>query len=509
MTLHTIDAELLVTEPGSGASIADFRVPAADIESVDVRERAGRDVAEGTIIIDNASRAYTLGSFPIDYDDEIVFRVAWEGGGRNFGFGDQAFGEGGFGTGTWNTSSTLIVTSWQVTGPKWASTLNLTAENFVFNRLREQTVNEYSALDAPISGSADAHLNTVLADYVPNVGTSQLPTISETIDYSVDKKEARKVVAELARLAHDATGTSWIVGADGTDLTVTDVGALTPQWTAGESTSQVDFHGGFQHSSAADDLVNEVRVEGGIDPANVDDSQTTQSSSQTVTNSSRLTARVDSRKSELPQIEVYAIEKANSDDDLRVRLQADDGNGSPIAVSDTESDIINQSQAVPSGQDGFLTFEMGDHTIAPRKRPHLIIDSAGSTGQDVGTDGNGNAAYKVHFAKPVIVSLPDNTSQSDFREHDKTISDENLRTFNAARNRARRELDRRSVPKRIISGAQAESRRAHELTVGDVITLDYPWLRATGDYVVSGVEHSYEGSTLDTTVQMRSVARFA
>jgi hypothetical protein len=506
--LHTIDAELLVTAPGSTARIADGRVPGEDIISASVAERAGRDVAQGSITIDNADGAYTSGAPAIDVGDKLEFRVAWAGGGRSFAFGEAPFGAGGLGTGTWTVDPTLIVTDWTVSGARSVSTLTLDVEQFVFNRLRARTVNEYAALDAPIAGSADAHLDTVLRESVPDVDRSQLPTIAATVDYSIDKKRANKAVADLARLAHDATGESWILGAVDEALTMQSLSDLAPQWTA--DADRADFAGGFEHASDAGDLVNEVRAEGGVDPQNVDDEQTTHDTSTTVTDTTRLTTRISSRKPEHPRVEVYAIKNAGSDDNLRVRLQSDDGAGNPVAPGDTDSDLASQSQAVPDGYDGWLTFQLGEHILGPNDSPHLIVDATGSDGQTVGQNSStGEPAYKVHFSKPVIVALSAARSETAYRAHDTTIADDNLRSFDAARNRARAELDRRSQPKLEYGPAGAASRRAHALSVADVITLEYDWLRAEGDYVATGIDHAYDGATLKTEVELKSVARFA
>ena len=538
MTLHTIDAELLVTAPGSDA-LYDTVVPATDIVGLKLSEAAGREVASGSIVLDNPHGRYSAldSDHRIDVDDRIAVRVAREAEPQTqtiitsgFGetpfaraafsgatvtrpwdsqpggpFGSGPFGAISFGDTPWQTAATLVVTNWEVAGDTPSSlTLTLDVENYVFNRLREQTVNEYRALATPISGSPDAHLNAILADHVPEIDTTALPDIPQPIDYSIDKKTANKAVAELARLAHDATGESWIVGSETTALTVTSLGGLDPLWTA-----ENDFGGLISHASAADDMVNEVRVEGGVDPVNIDDEQTVADTTTTVSSASRLETRVDSRKSELPRIDVYAVKKTGSDDDLRVRLQSDDGTGNPIEPGNTDSDIINQRETVPDGYDDWLTFQLGEHTIAPRERPHLIIDSPGSSGQNVGQNAStSEPAYKVFFSKPVIVRVPDIGSQSEYREHDATISDDNLRSFTAARNRARAELDRRALPK-LEYTATAGSRRAHELSVGDVVTLDDTARRAVGDYVVTAVDHQYNGVLLETSLELRSVARFA
>lgn len=508
MTRAITDAELLVYGATSTSSGADFAVPGNDIVSLSVSERAGREVAKGTIRIDTAGGTYTnVSATRIDLDDKLVIRTAWtdDAGGNAFGTGP--FGESAFASASWRTIGTAIVTGGEVIETATNRLLlSLDIENFVFNRLRERIVNEYRQLDAPISGSEDAHLDTILREFVPDIDRTQLPTISDSIDFSVDKKRANKVIDELAGVAHGQTNEAWILGSDGEALTMESLSDLSALWTADEG--QEDFEGDISHQWTADELMNEIRVEGGVDPGNIDDEQTAQTSSTTVTDSTRLTTRVDSRKSELPRIDVYAIENSGSDDALRVRLQADDGGGNPVEPSNTDSDIINQREDVPSGQDGFLTFQLGEHTIAPRDRPHLILDSPGSDGQTVGTDSGDVPAYKAFFSKPVITRLPDQPSQDDYRVHDGFLEDENLRSFGAARRAGQARLDRQAQPRQEFS-RDAASKRAHELDIGEVVTLSYPEWRATGDYIVTEISHTYEGNLLATSLTLRSTAEFA
>lgn len=513
MTLSTVDAQLVVLEPHSSAPVADFAVPAADIEYAEVAEMAGREVAQGIIELDNDGGKYTIGDTRIDVDDKLEFRVAWEGADVGGDAGEFPAGERAAGDSTFQIGGTLIVADWNPTGPRYDSTLTLDVETFVFNRLRARTVT-HGEEDVPISGSDDAHLDSVLAEHVPDVDASQLPTISETINYSADEKRAHKVVDELARIAHDTTGSSWILGADGTALTMERVGDLSPLWTADESVpapDRTDFKEDFSNASAAGSIVNDARVEGGIDDLeNVDQEQTTGGTFVTVTSSSRITHQLSPRKPEISKVHLWVKQVSGSADNLRVRLQSDDGAGNPIAIGDSDSDLTSSRIAADDlPADGEIHVRLGDHVLGPKDQPHLIIEASGSDGVDVETDGSGTPRFHTHFPKPVIVRIPSNASQAEYRVHESTYEDDGLVTFGPARDRARAELDRHAFPKLEFGPTRAASRRAHELSVADVITMDYDWLRAEGDYITTEVAHEYEGSTLDSRVTLRSTARYA
>lgn len=521
--VHYVDSATVdVVAAASPGDDTDITIPADDISQLRYEERAGREVARGTLVLDNAGGKYTLGegwgemawdtdpwggSPQIDVDDKLRLQVTLSGDANTGGWGGMSWGSDPWGGGGPISLGTAIVTDWSISGAT-TSTLqySLDIENYVFNRLSEQLVTEYGELARPISGTEDAHLDTILREYAPDVGAGLLPTIDAEIDYSIDKKSVNKAVEELAAIARDATGTSYVMGSLGEALTLTPVGSGAPLFTA--DADQTDFEGAIQHSSAADELMNHIRVEGSVDPVAIADEQTTVSGFRTVTATNRLLVRIESRKAELPRIDVYVRQLADSNDVLRVRLHPDDGTNNPAAPAKTESDIISDGEELEADEEGWHTFQLGQHTIAPRARPWLILETNGATGQQVGIDTqSGEPAFKAYFSKPVITELSDDESLSTYRIHDGAMQDDNLLTFAAAREAGRARLNKRSQPK-LEFDRQASSRRAHLLNVGDPVNLDKPAYRAEGEYLVTRVSHTYAGTQLSTDLVLQQAGRY-
>ena len=145
---------------GSDA-LYDTVVPATDIVGLKLSEAAGREVASGSIVLDNPHGRYSAldSDHRIDVDDRIAVRVAREAEPQTqtiitsgFGetpfaraafsgatvtrpwdsqpggpFGSGPFGAISFGDTPWQTAATLVVTNWEVAGDT-PSSLTLTLD---------------------------------------------------------------------------------------------------------------------------------------------------------------------------------------------------------------------------------------------------------------------------------------------------------------------------------------------------------------------------------------------
>ena len=532
MTRPVTDAELLVSKPNSTADLADFIVPAADIISLSVDERAGAEVAKGSIELDAAFGQWAYdpggpivdegwgdswgrmpwgGSIRVDgnviaEDDKIVIRTATTGSSGSGGFGGEPFGGTPFGGPAWSVLGTVIVTDTSVQGDiEGTQTMSIDVENYVFNRLKQRTVNEFGAETRPLSGAEDAVLNEVLREHVPDIDRSKLPDIAQTIDFWVDKKTANKVVDKLARIAHVETGGPWILGSDGMGLTLTPLSETDPLWTADDG--QIDLEGPFSSSRSTDEWINEIRVEGGIDSDNVDEESLAGGTWVELTESNRLVTQLSPAKPEIGKIDLLVRHVNESDDGVQVRIHPDDGNGNPRDLENSDLDLVSEREDFPDDFEGRLTLRPGEHILGPQDTPHLVVEGTDDDGVEVESDGNGTPRFQTFFPKPIIIRLPSLNSQADYRIHDGTVNDDSLQSFAAARNRGDVELSQHAYPTEEYE-QNAASDRAHDLDIGDVITLDYPPRRATGDYVVTGVAHSYSGNLQTTDLTLRSLAQF-
>ncbi len=209
-----------------------------------------------------------------------------------------------------------------------------------------------------ISGSSDAILETVLDDKAPEIGQSQIEAVSETTDFFADGTEVFTIVEELA-VQGDA-----ILANDGEDLVFKRISDIPIEFELARGTGG-DISD-YEVGGSDDELANWVRVDGGTGTA-IGDEQTTQDSYTTVTESSRLTHQLSTRKSEIDRLELWT-RTTGSGEDVTVRLQKDDG-GAPIAPDDRQSDIARRTlDSLFVSDDGYTTFSFS-RTHAPRAQP--------------------------------------------------------------------------------------------------------------------------------------------
>jgi len=508
MTRYTTDAELVVTKPTESERYS-FIVPSDDILSFELSSKAGRRVDSGSLVIDNEGYQYTTGGMQLDSDDRLELWVSDEDTDTmsGDGFSTGPFGAGPFGGLPDDRVATAIATNPTISSPRQSSTLAIDIEDFVFNRLNERNA-FYSEVGRQIVTGDDnspGHLDAILKQYAPEVDRSQLVSINATIDYAADGIEVAKAVGELASHARAQTGEPVIATSRGTSLVFTPL----PDRTNTAITATLDGSSlGDPSTSLTPPRANEIRVEGGIDDENkIDDSQTTQSAYVTITDTNRQQVRVRARKRELTRFEVWTRKLEGSSDTLRVRIQADDG-GAPIAPADTDSDIASgTAESPPDTTGGYQEVRLGEYTLAPQGNPWVIFEADGSDGIELGTDGS-TPTYIAHFPKPVIVEIPDQPSQSTYRQHDAVIEDESLVTFPAAEQLARRELERQADQRVELTG-EALTDTVHGLRVGDLVEVDQPGLRAVGPHIVTERTATFDGPTLREEYRLEGYDTYA
>lgn len=510
--LSISDAYIDVFRPDNDTTTANFTVPADDIQRVDASVRAGQRKDSGTITLTNDNGTYTSGGKEIRSGDRLQVWTTLEDdidawgepnlGGAVGGWGGEygriEWGGGGTPSKSWGSGA------WGGRHDRWSclvrdrtadlrspsiSDLQLKCEDFVFGLANKRLVfNHFD--DTQISGTDDSIVDTIVDNEAPEIDKSRIETFTETTDANFDGVtllDALKAMSDRADAVMRGRKKGLVLTdlssiSSSFDLSGTEIGRLT--------TKETD-----------QGLANEVRVDGGT-ATDQDASQETQDTYTTVTNTSRATFRVDTRKSQIAEIEIWT-KKTGSNDSVIVRLQKDDA-GSPIAPDNRKSDIDSVTLSHEFlDDDGFTTFQFGEHTL-PEPRPWVIIESDGTNGQDIGTDSNGNVTYKSKYPYNITTRDTNYASIQTYRKREHRIKAKSVQTFDEAREIVFEYLDHESVPEKTVE-VPADSARTHRLTPLDVVTLDFPRELATGDYIVIERSDIFEGTTLDSTLTLQEV----
>jgi hypothetical protein len=363
--------------------------------------------------------------------------------------------------------------------------IDIEATDFVFTSL------SFRASDGSFdSVDAGTVVDDLVAADVPEVGRSQIETVGNDVTISINGRKTLDVIAQDLAPAGDA-----LLAQDGTDLVFKSLGTVTPQFNL----TLEDLHTPVSINRVDDELINRVRVDGGVDNA-LDDEQPNQNGTVRVTNSSRRTFQIDSRKSEIDSVEIFTVKDASASDGLLVRLQAA-RNGSAVDPSDRESDIARRELAPPFiSQNDFTEFILPDHNLAPAENPFIILEGAGSTGHEIGVDTNNNnaIAFRAFFPFPLLARASNGGSVTEFRRRDLRRRDEQLDSEQAVQDSAQAALRHRGEPERRIN-ATAATPRAHQLRPGEAVRVsDVPVADVSGTYIVTERGTSFDGVRLDT-----------
>ena len=335
-------------------------------------------------------------------------------------------------------------------------------------------------------------VDSLVGAEAPEVGRSEIETVGRDVTISINGRKTLDVLSQDLAPAGDA-----VIAQDGTDLVFRALRDVGPAFALGLE----DLHTPVSVSRVDDELVNRVRIDGGTDVA-LDDEQPVQSATARIDDSTREVFQVASRKSEIAAVELYTVPDAAAENGLVVRLQAA-RDGSAVNPDDRESDVARRELAPEFLADsGFTSFQLPDHDLAPAENPFVIVEGAGATGHDIGTDGSGNVTYRALFPYPLLARSEAGGSQQQYRRRDLRRRDEQLDSEAAVQDAARAALRRRGQPQRRIS-ATAATPRAHRLRPGEAVAVpDWPVEDVRGTFVVTERSTRFERTRLDTELTL-------
>lgn len=473
MSRKVVNAEIEVYKSGNTTDTPDFVIQ-NDVEDASIETRAKDLMDVGNFTINNTYEQYGINSNHITLGDKLKFRVRMKGE-NSMSVRWTAFAD----TPTYETD-----------GPN-RKTIDLSGNDWVFRVLENRTLFA-SYQSRPISEDTTGIMQEVLNARAPNIDRSRIQPIDKQTDLNANGNVLLDTIHELTQIG-DA-----VMASDDESLVITQLERLLDDQDGLKQfdLKPSDHAGKFDVQKDPDGITNSIRVQGGR-AFSLENSQTNQSSTTTVTDSTRLTQQISTRKSEIDRVEIYTSGD-NNGDPLQVRIQADDG-GAPTAPGDRNSDIARKRldpEFLANG--GYTTFILPRHSLHV-SNPWIIVDSDGSTGQPVGVDSNGNLTYKQYYPYPVVVEQQNGSSINEYGRHEDIHQDESIRTNQAARDVAQRILTRDAKPNTTIQFT-AESLRAHNLSTLDVIGVDYPESGAVGDFIVTKRKDTYNGTNMVTTI---------
>lgn len=475
MTRQVQDAELRVFHPGNNSdsltSSGDFTVPAEDIASAETKQSVLIDRGKCTIEIRDDDSASYVDKFRVG--DRAALFIDF-GAGFEWVFTAHVL--------TW-TAELVDVNDVRITIEQANDFLaSLLARRTASNAFEGRQVVE----DTPQSGSSSAIVNVLLADGAPEIDVADDTDKTRTLDFQVDNRDLFEAVNELA----DRVGAIW--GSERDTLVWKDQSGL----SADLQLSNSDVRLPIERSRDGVKLANKIIVEDGTG-YQTSLGNTTQSSYVTVTNVSRESFVFTPETDELKRLDVWT-RTTGSGDNVVVRIQRDDGSGNPIAPGDRTRDLGRDAVAAADlDSDGFTRF-FPDAT-GYSDQVAVIVESDGGTGQDIGTDGNGNITYQpyVAFTLDVFVEEPDSIDQ--YRRADLTINPRYTQTEDSARELGNSKLRRRIEPDTGIT-LTANSTEAHTLAPTDVFDYNFSRLNIDGTWVVTRREVEYDGTQATTSL---------
>lgn len=492
MTQAIRNARIEVFKPSNNSfENPNFTIPEEDIASVSstVRISARKDTA--TFEIHNDNGEYSNNSnVGLQSGQRVQFWVDSEVDATQWGDGD--WGDGSWGGERLHWTGMIRDISYTYGGPN-KSFIELKAEDFVFGVMSQRLV--FNAWESTaVAGSSNAVLNEALSNEAPEIDRGKIEDFtSTTTTITADGTNLLEFSEKLARRANAVTYSRR------DRLHFEDLSSKTAKFDL--QGSDIGF---FELQRDDTDLVNSVRVDGGTDKA-IDDEQTTQNGWDTATESSRVQFQVSTRKSEITRIDIWTDpSRTGSGENLTLRLQKNDS-GSPVAPGDKTSDIV--SETISSGDltsDGYTSYTLSSHTL-PEPNPWILLETDGSSGQDVGIDTADNTpTYKAWYPYTITIRRSNTSSRDKYRKREYRIKEDSIKSTTEAREVAEEKLNHDSVPEEKIA-MPADSKRMYTIRVGDVINLDFPREEATGDFIVSERNDEYQGNRMHTDITAQEV----
>lgn len=474
MTLHVLDAELAVFEVGNTATTRgseDTTVPNGDIQQASITSRIQDSRDRARFVLENDGGTY---NDLVTIGDRVQFYTKLEG------------------ENSLSRRWTGMVVDRQIElGAGGKSRLTLTLEDFIFAVLGRRFAT-YAYEERQLAGPQSAVVNDLVNTNASELGTGEIDTFSAQIDLELQRTNLLDALGELAK-RYDA-----VLSSAGIDVSFKKRGELPVEFQL----RQYDRRGTLTASETNRDMVNDVVVDGARE-SGLDIEQTAFDSHETVTNSNRRTQQVDVRKAEIASIELH-IQKNSTDDDLLVRIQADDGNGNPKDPTDETSDL-SQAKIPPNElpSDDWYKVEMPDNSL-PDPNPHILVEATGSTGHGVGYDsGTSDLAYRVNYWYPVTPSAVDPDSIDNNRRHEGRYRRETIRGDAEGSDIAKGIINRRAKPRGTVKFG-ADSPRSHNLDPGEVVYVNEPAATVDADYVVYSKRDRYTGMSLGTSIELRT-----
>lgn len=479
------------SETGVAEGDDDFDIPNDRIEAVDFDRHINRQKDDGSITIYNDDGRYSGRTQEIiTMGDRIDVFVGTNSGIESWGADTWATGAWGGYARLW---SAFVQDTEYTRHSANESTLSLNCTDWVFEVMSNRRV--YDAYEnQPIAGSDGAILDSALARYAPEIDRAFIDSVDEETSIVCNGMSLLDLAIDLAERAN------CLLRDIGDRIVFTPVQDTSPAFTVDPAQDM----GTFTHSYDSTDVVNVVQVEGGTDHA-IDDEQLSRTAFTTVGGSDRVMFRVDTRKSQLDRIELWTRKNQDSSDSLEVRLQKDDG-GQPVAPDDSDSDIDRKRlDSNFIAHNGFTTFLLNDHTL-PEPRPWVIVQAEGSDGHDIGTDSDGNPAYKAHFQFNVAIVSEDRASISQHTRVEDRIQKDSIGTINEARAVANATLAHHAEPESEVQfDVPGGGERMHFVDPGTNLRFDLTRERVLGEYIVTEVSQALEHNRLDTAIQARDI----
>jgi len=466
MVRQLLDAELRAFAPGASDP---FAVVSDALVGVEITETAQDAIDSGSITIEATDAP--LGDERITSGDRLEFFV-------------QLAGESTLQR-RW-TAIARDVTD-ELTAGGGIRELAIEATDFVFTTL------SFRVADGGFeSADVGAVVDSLVGAEAPEVGRSQIETVGRDVTISISGRKTLDVLSQDLAPAGDA-----VIAQDGTDLVFRALDSVDVK----HGLRLEDLYAPVSVERVDDELVNRVRIDGGTDVA-LDDEQPVQSATTRVDDGTREVFQVASRKSEIAAVELYTVPDAAAENGLVVRLQAA-RDGSAVNPDDRESDVARRELApVFLADSGFTSFQLPDHDLAPAENPFVIVEGAGETGHDIGTDGSGNVTFRALFPFPLLARAESGGSSKQFRRRDLRRRDEQLSTEQAVQDAAQAVLRHRTQPQRRITAAAATP-RAHRLRPAEVVRIsDLPFDDVSGTYVVTERATRFEGTQLETELTL-------
>lgn len=484
MTLRITNAELRGFHPGNTGlerSAADYII--REIESADYSRRIDEYKDTASFQIDNTGGEYSQNLQP---GDRLEFFI-------DQGTEGRGYGEGGYGEGAYGSSSqrlwTGMIRPFTITDEIGVnSTISIEPESFAPAVMGIRNI--YGVYE---NIRIDEIITDIIEKKCPELFISNLPDIPQTTSIFLHGKEVLKTVARLLRRANKVLTTQgrYVSAAEPRSI------ATSMELVQGETI------GVIENQVNDDNLINDLRIEGGTGHAVEEDAQQTDHTQFVqISKQDPELFQIDMRKSSVERVLLYTA-LTGSGESFVARLQRDK-NGSPIAINNTKSDIA--SVEVPPEEindEAFTPFLFPEHTL-PEPNPWLIIQTTGNQGQMIGTDDAGVPAVIPEYPYQIIIEKTADDSIDTYRRREDKLSDDSIGTFEAANAAGEQFLDHNNLPSEQIQTRiyQTENQNPHTLRPGDVVELDRPPARAVGRYAIYEMQDTFDSSTIETDITL-------